>query len=165
DLLFIMQFIRDTTQANNFFSGIFTNYYFELITIDDYSGAALLQPVPFELSNCSCMLSALCTEQAVIYDNDYNNNSSFIVPGLYVGCYIVEALLQSTLECFFNQTCLNILQSYGGFSSFMDVIPLNSSLSSRYNETSTIEELVNELMIENWNLSIIYESYYNGCQP
>ncbi|CAF4365805.1 unnamed protein product, partial [Adineta steineri] len=31
DLLFIMQFIRDTTQANNFFSGIFTNYYFECV--------------------------------------------------------------------------------------------------------------------------------------
>ncbi|CAF0739806.1 unnamed protein product [Adineta steineri] len=165
DLLFIMQFIRDTTQANNFFSGILTNYDFELVLSSYYRDMTLLQPIPFELSNCSCMLSALCTEQAVIYDNDYNNNSSFIVPGLYVGCYIVEALLQSTLECFYNQTCLNILQSYGGFSSFMDVIPLNSSLSSRYNETSTIEELVNELMIENWNLSIIYENYYNGCQP
>ncbi|CAF3962316.1 unnamed protein product [Adineta steineri] len=165
DLLFIMQFIRDTTQANNFFSGILTNYDFELVLSSYYRDMTLLQPIPFELSNCSCMLSALCTEQAVIYDNDYNNNSSFIVPGLYVGCYIVEALLQSTLECFFNQTCLSILQSYGGFSSFMDVIPLNSSLSSRYNETSTIEELVNELMIENWNLSIIYENYYNGCQP
>ncbi|CAF0767800.1 unnamed protein product [Adineta steineri] len=166
DLLFMMQFIRDTTQANNFFSGIFTNYDFELVSSVYYQDSTLLQPVPFESSDCSCLLSALCTEQAVIYDNDYSNNSSqFIVPGLYVGCFIVEALLQSTLECFYNQTCLNILQLYGGFSSFMDVIPLNSSLSSRYNTTSTIQELVNELLVENWNLSITYENYYNGCQP
>ncbi|CAF0722498.1 unnamed protein product [Adineta steineri] len=165
DLLFMMQFIRDTTQANNFFSGIFTNYDFELALYVVPLDITFLQAEPFELSNCSCMISALCTEQAVIYDNDYNNNSQFIVPGLYVGCYIVEALLQSTLECFYNQTCLNILQSYGGFSSSMNAVPLNSSLSSRYNETSTMQELINELMVENWNLSIIYENYYNGCQP
>ncbi|CAF0846729.1 unnamed protein product, partial [Adineta steineri] len=165
DLLFMMQFIRDTTQANNFFSGIFTNYYFYLVPANAYPPVSISLPVPFELSNCSCMISALCTEQAVIYDNGNNNNDPFIVPGLYVGCFIVEALLQSTLECFYNQTCLNILQSYGRFSSSMNVIPLNSSLSSRYNTTSTIQELVNELMVENWNLSIIYENYYNGCQP
>ncbi|CAF4012681.1 unnamed protein product, partial [Adineta steineri] len=165
DLLFMMQFIRDTTQANNFFSGVFTNYDFELVLYNGDLDITYLQPVPFESSDCSCMLSALCTEQAVIYDNDYNTNTQFIIPGLYVGCFIVEALLQSTLECFYNQTCLDILQSYGGFSSSMNVIPLNSSLSSRYNTTSTIQELINELMVENWNLSIIYQNYYEGCQP
>jgi hypothetical protein len=38
-------------------------------------------------------------------------------------------------------------------------------LSSRFFENSTIEELVNQLMVEEWNPSVIYENYYNECQP
>jgi hypothetical protein len=34
-----------------------------------------------------------------------------------------------------------------------------------YSQTSTIKELVNNLMIEQWNTSTIYEQYYNECQP
>ncbi|CAF3657481.1 unnamed protein product [Adineta steineri] len=30
---------------------------------------------------------------------------------------------------------------------------------------STIEELVDELMVEEWNSSTIYDGYYNECQP
>jgi beta-lactamase regulating signal transducer with metallopeptidase domain len=47
----------------------------------------------------------------------------------------------------------------------VNVTVLNNSLSSRFVENSTIEELVNQLMVEEWNRSIIYENYYNECQP
>jgi beta-lactamase regulating signal transducer with metallopeptidase domain len=30
---------------------------------------------------------------------------------------------------------------------------------------STIRELLNNLMIEQWNVSPIFENYYNACQP
>ncbi len=46
-----------------------------------------------------------------------------------------------------------------------NVSSLDSSLSSRYNETSTIQELINQLMVEKWNLSSTYEHYYKECQP
>jgi hypothetical protein len=42
---------------------------------------------------------------------------------------------------------------------------LDSSLPSHYFINSTIEDLVDHLMIEQWNASPIYEKYYNGCQP
>ncbi|CAF1687753.1 unnamed protein product, partial [Adineta ricciae] len=32
-------------------------------------------------------------------------------------------------------------------------------------ENTTIEELLNELMVEKWNLSSSYKNYYNECQP
>jgi hypothetical protein len=38
-------------------------------------------------------------------------------------------------------------------------------LSSRYLENSTIEDLLDELMVEEWNSSIIYENYFNECEP
>jgi uncharacterized protein YpmS len=47
----------------------------------------------------------------------------------------------------------------------MNISSLDPILSSRYNKSSTIQELVNQLMVENWNLSHVYESYYKECQP
>jgi hypothetical protein len=157
-LLLSMQIIRDTTQANNLFSGELTNYDFLVVSIPEdpeLSAFEYVQPSPNNFSNCSCAISALCVEQATIFNND----DIFLIPGLYVGCYIVEALLQSTLECFYNQICINTLQSY------MNVPALDSSLLIRHNESSTIQELVNDLMVEDWNLTITYKDYYGECQP
>jgi hypothetical protein len=47
----------------------------------------------------------------------------------------------------------------------MDVTALNSSLPSNYSTDSTVQDLVNNLMIEQWNPSSMYERYYNECQP
>jgi hypothetical protein len=47
----------------------------------------------------------------------------------------------------------------------MTIIPLDASVPSNYSVNSVIEELVNNLMIEEWNVSMIYETYYNECQP
>ena len=44
-------------------------------------------------------------------------------------------------------------------------IVLDSSAASRFNTTSTVGELVEELMVENWTHSIIYENYFSACQP
>ena len=47
----------------------------------------------------------------------------------------------------------------------MNVTALDKSLSSRFFINSTIQELVDQLMVEEWNSSIMYENYYNECQP
>jgi hypothetical protein len=47
----------------------------------------------------------------------------------------------------------------------MNITSLDPSLSSEYSVNSTIQELLDELMIEEWNLSITYNNYYNACQP
>ncbi|CAF4287701.1 unnamed protein product [Rotaria sp. Silwood2] len=47
----------------------------------------------------------------------------------------------------------------------MNGTALDLSLPSRLSEKSAIQELINGLMIEQWSLSMIYERYYNACQP
>ncbi|CAF1010004.1 unnamed protein product [Adineta steineri] len=47
----------------------------------------------------------------------------------------------------------------------MYVAALDSSLPSQYSEDSTIENLLNNLMIEEWNSTQMYAQYYNECQP
>jgi len=47
----------------------------------------------------------------------------------------------------------------------MIVRPLEPSLLKEYSENSTIQDLLNKLMIEEWNSSKLYDVYYNKCSP
>jgi hypothetical protein len=78
---------------------------------------------------------------------------------------MIEALLQSTLECFYDQECIDQLQSFIFWSPSVEVTALNASLSSVYYINSTIKDLIDNLMIEEWNVSTTYETYYNECHP
>jgi beta-lactamase regulating signal transducer with metallopeptidase domain len=47
----------------------------------------------------------------------------------------------------------------------MNVTSLNVSLSIQFFENSTIDDLLNQLMVEEWNSSSMYDNYYSQCQP
>jgi hypothetical protein len=98
--------------------------------------------------SCNCGLSSECVEE------------SSMMSGLMVGCYPLEALLKSTLECFYNVSCFSLLQSIN--QSF---IPLNDSYSSRYEKNSTVELILRHLMVEKWYKNVSYEMYYHHCAP
>ncbi len=87
------------------------------------------------------------------------------MPNFYTGCNVIESLLQSTLECFYNQQCIDGLKGQISSSSSVSVTALNVSLPSVYFMNSTIRELLHNLMIEQWNVSPIFENYYNACHP
>jgi hypothetical protein len=159
-LLLLMQIMRDTTQANSILSGQRVNYDFLAVSMPEdpefpeLSELEFLQPYANNYSACSCATSVSCVEQAAIFDSHDTQDKILSIPGMYIGCYIAEALLKSTLEYFYNQICINILQLYMKHSSSMNISVLDSSLLIRHNETSTIRELVDDLMVEDWNLTI-----------
>ncbi len=159
DFLLSLSTIRDTTQSNGLLSGTASNYI-----IYTLSGQIYAYTYTRVYGNCICIYSSMCASQCNIYDYP-NYTVLFPVPGIYTGCYVIESLLQSNLECFYNQTCINKLQSYFAYSSSMNITALDTSLSSRYLENSTIEDLLDQLMVEEWNSSIIYENYFNECEP
>ncbi|CAF1575623.1 unnamed protein product, partial [Adineta steineri] len=119
---------------------------------------------PRSYGNCSCGSSATCISQSSIIDV-YSNTVYLYVPGIYTGCYVIESLLQSDLRCFYNQSCIDELQPFLALFSQMNVSALDKSLLVQFMENSTVQELMDELMIETWNSSIMYESYYSECQP
>ncbi len=159
DFLLSLSTIRNTTQSNALFSGQQTNY--EVFT--SHRGTEVYTASVW-YDNCSCATSAMCAYQSNIYDYP-DSIVLFSVPGIYVGCYVIESLLQSNLQCFYNQTCINKLLSYFVYPSSMNITALDTSLSSRYLENSTIEHLLDQLMVEEWNSSIMYENYFNECEP
>ncbi|CAF0816062.1 unnamed protein product [Adineta steineri] len=157
DFLLSLSTIRTTTQSNNLLAAQFSNC--NLYTrSNNYVTSS-----PELYGNCSCASSAACSYQSPIYDS--SDNALFTVPGIYIGCYIIEALLRSNLQCFYNVTCINQIQSYFTYYLSMNLTTLDASLLVGFHMNSTIQNLVDELMVEEWNNATIYDGYYNECQP
>jgi hypothetical protein len=159
DFLFSLSTIRDTTQANALFAGEETNY---AMYMPDGQGNGY--PYTLSYGDCTCALSAECIDQSSILKYP-SGKVLFSVPGIYEGCFIIESLLQSDLRCFYNQTCINIVLPYYKATPPMNVTALDQLLSIRFSPNSTLKAIVDELMVEQWTQSIMYDRYYNECQP
>ncbi|CAF1473855.1 unnamed protein product [Adineta steineri] len=159
NFLLSLNMSRKTIQGNVLLSGRQTNY-----KLNKVNKTSILFTTSRVYDNCICALSNTCIDNSSLF-NGPNPYRIFNVTGFYVGCYTTEALLRSTLECFYNQTCIDQLQIYLLPPVLKNVTALDSSLPSQYSENSTIEYLLNNLMIEEWNSTQMYDRYYDECQP
>ena len=157
--LLSLSLVRDTTQGNALFSGTKSNYQ-----LRTYDNDIHVQPSSVVYSSCDCRYSSKCAEQAFIFMYP-DPEILFSIPDFYMGCYVIEALLQSSLRCFHNQSCINGLEVYLYPPAGTTLTALNSSMQSRYSVSSTIESMINNLMIEEWNATIRYTKYYDACRP
>lgn len=131
-------------------------------------------------SNCSCPLNSSCQSRVAIYQMDYIWNSrirssiDYIVPGSVLGCSNFDSLLFSDLFCFYsNSDCFPIVMKYLKESYFYNMenpqwfdpkgLIYNSTLS-RYPPNTSISNLIEQLMIEQWNSSYSYEKFFDFCQ-
>lgn len=135
---------------------------------------------PVDSSNtvCSCRTSFDCVYPAGIYTQlsgmDIFNSEGSIsssavsdvyLPGMLVGCFTFNTILQSTLECFYDSDCLQLLQSIAlYYNSKVTQLVYNSSVS-RFPTNTTIQEIVNELFLEQWIGESNYSAFYSQCQP
>jgi hypothetical protein len=77
------------------------------------------------------------------------------------GCLPVESIRQSTLECLYNQSCINILALQPNISR---PTPLISS--SKFPPDLTVGVMFDEsLFIESWENTTSFEDYYAVCAP
>ncbi|CAF1057497.1 unnamed protein product [Adineta steineri] len=160
---------------NGIYSALRTNYLIQYNPDSD-----IYSHFPNEYNslsaNCSCIRNATCMIQAEFYYfNGYSRHNFstadepvyiatasrlFTVPGMMVGCSPYSTILQSSLKCFYSQSCIQQLQIFiHGFSS---VSPLSSSL---FQPNTTVEYLLNELFIESWNEKRNFDNYFNSCSP
>jgi hypothetical protein len=163
-----LSMIQNTTQANALLSALETNYRLTLETNhnveinNDEVDMIITDAQEYDFCKCSC--KSTCIYPSVIHHRT-DPTSVFGIPDFYTGCFVIEALLQSTLQCFYDQQCIDSIHVHLSNTPLFDIIPLNSSLPSNYSKDSTIKELVDNLMIEQWNASAIYKKYYNECRP
>ena len=115
--------------------------------------------------NCTCDGSTQCLTPATFY-NGISNQILMVVPGMYSGCDPFEALSVSTLECLYDQTCLNsIIGIIPNANVNVNITILTASHLSTFMPTSTVGEILNQMMIDRWNWNISYENYYQACAP
>jgi hypothetical protein len=144
-----LDMIRDVTHVNGLTSGVTTNIRFTVKPIlgssnkIDYSIEAHWNVLSDMSSNCSCADMPLCTVHAYVDDDGL-----FRVPGILRGCYIVEALRQSSLICFYNQSCIDDLRHTLNSILALNTTALDSTMSSRYESNSTIDDIIAHLMVE-----------------
>ncbi|CAF2583100.1 unnamed protein product [Rotaria sp. Silwood2] len=115
---------------------------------------------------CSCGISTDCMEQVVIQDI-FARFPPFPVPGLRIGCYIEEATLQSTLECYYNQACLENFHLNIHSTITFNATALDDSIAvhSQFNAISPISIIVAQMMVENWTVTTNHRAFFNNCKP
>ncbi len=118
---------------------------------------------------CYCIDSLNCTYPSGIYPNltgfdSYQYYGSIIPPmvsstqisGLHIGCMSSASIMESTLECFYDNNCLLELFNETNMQ------PLNSSINTIDTKIST---LIEEFFVESWSSETDFESFFKECQP
>ncbi len=161
--------IRHSTTGNQLMSGLRTDSF---IYMDPYgktmASVGINTYETINGSKCYCYPTSNCTTPAAIYLNPLEptlgvyrlDTSSIPVKGMQTACYPLEGLLASSLECYFDSSCLQLI-----VPNSTAFIPLNSTEISQFSPNTTVDDLINELMVEQWSLDIRPEDYYNQCAP
>lgn len=161
----LLLLLRATNQGNAIITAYGTNFEYVPLRYDDYFSTLITQPVIYE-NNCSCALNASCSTRAVFIGS--NSSLPVVINGLKMGCTPSESLLSSTLECFYEPACLNLIEEYASSSSSVHtktnqlVAPGNTS---QFSVNTSVRELVELLFIEKWSTAIDYSAYFNQCAP
>ena len=109
--------------------------------------------------NCGAPTAASCVDPLYL-----GINQSIRVQGMFIGCLPLTSLLHSTLECFYNETCVADIVTAMTVTD-LSVSALDSTRPSRYQPNTPLREVINSLMTENWTNSINYSRYYAECSP
>lgn len=150
--------IRTRNRARESFFKEKTALYIETLSFPGLY-LALSEPVSYD-GGCSCALHANCTTQAVFMKSA---TEVFAVKGLKMGCTPSESFLASTLECFYDALCVNLIKEYT--NSKTETPELLSANSSRFAINTTLTDLVNSLFIETWSTFSNYSAYFHQCRP
>ena len=160
-LIKTLELLREMTHINQLLNIFRTNWRFAPINstsqIND-SNTYSLKIIPVLYQQCDCGLTKNCIKPMI----DLMNNS---IAGLMIGCYPLEALLQSSFQCLYDSSCFQTITSDTIDLTETSSLILNASIHSQYHSTTRIEDILNHLFIEEWTTNISYEKYYNVCAP
>jgi len=167
-----LRLLNQMTVNNRLMSGLQTNALFEYRVNSNDVKKIGLKPIQYKLSDgtrCLCDVELCSKISSSIYDifgastSLVSSNTRWTIPGYSAGCLPVSSILVSTLECFYNQACLNNLTSY--FTPKQTFKAMAIAESSRYGPNSTVQSMIDNLMVEKWIINISYDKYYSQCAP
>lgn len=145
--------IRRMLSGNQIVSALGSNYHLQYPS--DSSIPRLSARV---YGNCSCRNNQGCPHSASIINT---HGDLLPIPGIIADCFVMDGTLASTLECYYNQSCLSLVHSE--FSSVIQ--PLSNALNKHFMINSTVEMLLNELMIDEIISNVQFDLFYAQCNP
>ena len=151
-----LRIVHETTLANEWVSGLATNYYFRSTPNERYIN---IVPNVFE-DGCMCSNVNGCLRPALLVESNDTMNP-IKVPGMMFSCLPLDGVLSSTLECFYDSWCLSLLQQQ--FAS--GTTPQALHLASHFLHNTTLEILLDELMIEHLATTVSFFLYFTQCYP
>ncbi|CAF2577132.1 unnamed protein product [Rotaria sp. Silwood2] len=147
----MLDFVRHMAHGNGIVSSTLSNWHF--LSLNTSVSWTALWAESRSYGNCSCGANPTCTSPAFI--------DQWPILGFRVGCDPLESLLQSTLACLYDVSCINRIQ-FMYYSSNLTMHPLNRTLSA---PSATVKSLLNQLMVNQWETSVNYESHFEACAP
>ena len=171
-----LKLVRKLLAGNRFLSALqtdymqwYVNWQNDIVTIVIHSRLLISAEAT---TSCTCRIHIDCKAESFILDQFGQLGQEYFpsrdkvlmeIPGMSHGCLPVNTILLSTLECFYNQTCLENLITLLSTSERFTAI--SQFKQSSYSLNSTIQTIVDNLMIEEWMNNIAYEKYYTSCAP
>ena len=151
DFMQTVDLVRATTRGNQLFSAILTKWQIA----PDAMKTLYTAPIKYSTSTSDNTSECQCSEHE---DSCLQETVVDLQPiaGFQTGCYLVDALLKSSLECFYKTACLSRI----GTNS---IVALDGTLLSRYSPNATIGDFLSHMMVEEWNANAAYESYFSMC--
>ena len=157
---FSLRMIRDTSQTNSLASVMSTN---SLLTFNNQS---IFLDYTFMVygDSCGCYASSTCVSNARIYVEN-SLSSEWFIPGFYIGCFIVEALRQSDLHCFYHQSCVDDLITHLNMTQSTLYTSMNESSLIKLETDTQIGTIIDALMVNQWKWNINHTNYFDQCRP
>ncbi len=154
-----LQLIR-ATQYGNHLTASDSNSFFD---IDVVSKRFTLHSSIY-YDECNCIFSPSCHSPMRVFDVWPGTPFyKFEIHDFFVGCFRLEALLKSTLQCFYNQTCMDqiddALQSWHIRFNFSALNVTNNF------PNETIGSVVSKLFVDKWSENISFDNYFMFCAP
>ncbi|CAF1096560.1 unnamed protein product [Adineta ricciae] len=161
-----MNFMEFFIQTSSPLPSLFSNVNIKLHTWPPFF---VYLPREYENGTCSCNTRSSCIEPLILKNrqiNQSNTSSYFYIPGLFTGCYLTEAVRQSSLKCFYEPSCIRTIEEFLQAPVVFNksILSLNSSITSRFNISSTIDQLLSKAMTEKWKENISHIEYFYYCK-
>lgn len=159
--------MNEMAQASGFVSSYFLNWDWWM----EFDSSIVTIPIFPIISNggCSCGTQNNCTQPGGIYQS-LSTIEYLTIPGWNIGCSTADTILRSTLECFYNQSCLDILMHYMTIVEEVylftwNMSALETNVTSRFQLNTVIREILEKLFVEQWHVDVSYERFYQQCAP
>ena len=150
--------IRQMISGNQIVSGLGTNADLQIFHSEDaFATKTLVYPRIRSYGNCSCLNMNGCRRPFNLSSFNHESNEIFI--GLFFDCYLVDATLASSLQCYFSSNCSKSLHPTMEFTSLIE------SNLVRHRINTIVETLFNDLFIEDLNMTVVFNDYFTHCNP